>query len=315
MSLQLRNCFLLFITASIWGSGFVAQSLGMNHVSPFTFTWARSLIGGCFLLVVIPFLDAWQKPRIQQAHSETKTTPSPWKDRLVWIGGFWCGTLLFVSESLQQFGLLYTTVGKAAFLTSLYIVFVPIVGTLVGRVTNLLVWIAVGVAVTGLYFLCMPQGEFTLTLGDSLVLACAFSFTFHILVIDHYAPHVDCVRMSCIQFFVGSLWGLVLMLAFEPPTWAALQAALPAILYAGIMSNGIAYTLQIVGQTGVPPTLASLIMSLESVVGVICGWLILSQAMTMREIGGCALMFAAIVLAQLPARKVLDAVARLIGQR
>ena len=152
----------------------------------------------------------------------------------------------------------------------------------------------------GLYYLCMPPGEFSLSLGDGLVLACAFSYTAHILVIDHYTDHVDGVRMSCIQFFVGSLLGLILMMAFEPPSLDAMKAAAPAFLYAGICSNGIAYTLQIIGQRGVNPTVASLILSLESVVSVIAGWLILSQSMNARELLGCTLMLSAVILAQLP---------------
>ena len=312
MTEQLRHSFLLLITATIWGSGFVAQALGMEHVSPFTFTWARSIIGGLFLLAVIPFLDTLRTRR-EGAANAPKT--NPWKNRLVWIGGFWCGTVLFISESLQQFGLLYTTVGKAGFLTSLYIVFVPILGTLIGRKTHAVVWTAVAIAVAGLYFLCMPAGEFSLGLGDTLVLACALSFCVHILVIDRFAAFVDCVRMSCVQFFVGSVWGFVLMMIFEPPTMEALRAALPAMLYAGIMSNGIAYTLQVVAQTGVPPTIASIIMSFESVVSVLCGWLILSQSMSVRELTGCALMFAAIILAQLTPRTIKGALAHIFDKR
>ena len=208
--------------------------------------------------------------------------------------------MLFFSESLQQFGLLYTTVGKAGFLTCLYIVIVPVVGMFIGRKTGFLVWIAVVLSCLGLYYLCMPPGEFSLSLGDGLVLACAFSYTAHILVIDHYTDHVDGVRMSCIQFFVGSLLGLILMMAFEPPSLDAMKAAAPAFLYAGICSNGIAYTLQIIGQRGVNPTVASLILSLESVVSVIAGWLIVSQSMNSRELRGCTLMLSAVILAQLP---------------
>ena len=312
MSRETRNYFLLFITAVIWGSGFVAQALGMEHVSPFTFTWARSLLGGCFLLVLIPILDVWtsrERHKTQdrsraENRSETMKGVKPadaWKNPTLWLGGFCCGTVLFISESLQQFGLLYTAVGKAGFLTSLYIVIVPLAGILIGRRTSLNVWVAVVLALVGLYFLCMPKGEFSLSIGDALVLACAFSFSVHILVIDRFAPLVDCVRMSCIQFFTGSLWGLVLMLIYEPPTLAQLLAALPAIAYAGVMSNGIAYTLQIVAQNGVHPTIASIILSAESMVSVLMGWLIMNQTLTLRELGGCAFMLEAIIIAQLPA--------------
>ena len=294
MPLQVRNSFILFLCAVIWGSAFVAQALGMNHIGPFAFTFARSIIGGLFLLAVLPILDRITRKKINETTGEKS---NPWRNPKVWTGGILCGIVLFVSESLQQFGLLYTTVGKAGFLTCLYIVIVPVVGMFIGRKTGFLVWIAVVLSCLGLYYLCMPPGEFSLSLGDGLVLACAFSYTAHILVIDHYTDHVDGVRMSCIQFFVGSILGFILMMIFEPPTLEAMKAAAPAFLYAGIC---IAYTLQIIGQRGVNPTVASLILSLESVVSVIAGWLILSQSMNSRELLGCSLMLSAVILAQLP---------------
>lgn len=294
LSVQYRNSFLLLITATIWGCGFVAQALGMEHIGPFAFTWARSFIGGVFLLCLMPLFD-----RIR--HSAHERRGDAWKSKTLWIGGFVCGTLLFISESLQQFGILYTTVGKASFITALYIVIVPAVSFVLGRhVGGLKIWSAVGLAVVGLYLLCMTDDSFAIGAGDLLVLACAFSFSLHILVIDRYAPFVDAIRMSCLQFFVGSVWGMLMMLLFEPPTLQGMINAVWAILFAGVMSNGIAYTLQVVAQKGVNPTLASLIMSLESVVGVLAGWLILGQALTLREIAGCTVMGVAIVLAQLP---------------
>ncbi|MEI3355470.1 MAG: DMT family transporter [Duodenibacillus massiliensis] len=196
-----------------------------------------------------------------------------------------------------------TEVGKASFITSLYIVIVPVIGIFIGRRSSLNIWLAVILAVAGLWFLCMNPGTgFTLSLGDSLVLACALSFSFHILVIDHFAPKTDGVRMSCIQFAVGGVWGFILMMFFDPPTLKDLWDAVWMLLYAGILSNGIAYTLQIVGQKGLNPTVASLIMSFEAVVGVLAGWLFMNQALTGRELIGCAVMAAAIVLAQLPAK-------------
>lgn len=298
MPLQVRNSFLLFLCAIIWGSGFVAQAVGMDHIGPFAFTFMRSIIGGCFLLAVIPLLDRFTQSRRDTGDGKPKE--NPWKNPKVWTGGALCGLVLFISESLQQFGLLYTTVGKAGFLTCLYIVIVPLVGLFIGRRVGAAIWTAVALSCTGLYFLCMKPGEFSLEIGDALVLACALSFAVHILVIDRFTMFVDGVRMSCVQFFVGGMLGFVLMMIFDRPTLAALEAAAPAFLFAGICSNGIAYTLQIVGQRGVNPTLASLILSLESVVSVIAGWLILSQAMSGRELLGCALMLAAVILAQLP---------------
>lgn len=293
-SVQYRNSFLLLITATIWGCGFVAQALGMEHIGPFAFTWARSFIGGVFLLCLMPMFDRFRGTKKADA-------ASPWKSKTLWIGGFVCGTMLFISESLQQFGILYTTVGKASFITALYIVIVPAVSFVFGRhVGGLKVWGAVVLAVAGLYLLCMTDDAFSIGLGDLLVLACAFSFALHILVIDRYAPFVDAIRMSCLQFFIGSIWGMIMMMLFEPPSLEGMINAIWAILFAGVMSNGIAYTLQVVAQKGLNPTLASLIMSLESVVGVLAGWLLLGQTLTMREIAGCAVMAVAIVLAQLP---------------
>lgn len=293
---NLRHSLLLLITATIWGTGFVAQALGMEYISPFAFTWGRSVIGAAFVFAILPVFDRLRG-------MTPASTKNVWKDKTLWIGGFACGTVLFISESLQQFGLLGTEVGKASFITSLYIVIVPVIGIFIGRRSSLNIWLAVILAVAGLWFLCMkPETGFTLSLGDSLVLACALSFSFHILVIDHFAPKTDGVRMSCIQFAVGGVWGFILMMFFDPPTLKDLWDAVWMLLYAGILSNGIAYTLQIVGQKGLNPTVASLIMSFEAVVGVLAGWLFMNQALTGRELIGCAVMAAAIILAQLPAK-------------
>ncbi len=295
MNQQYRNSLLLLITAAIWGSGFVAQALGMEHVGPFTFTWARSLIGGLFLLAAMPLLD-----RIRGT-VRGKTDPNPWKNRTLWIGGFFCGTMLFISESLQQFGIMQTTVAKAGFLTSLYILIVPILGIFLNRKAFWNVWVGVLIAVAGLYLLCVKPGDsLRLSTGDTLVVACAFSFSLHILVIDRFAPLVDAVRLSCLQFFIGSVWGAIMMALFDPPTLEGLIGALGAILFAGVLSNGVAYTLQTVAQKGINPTIASLLMSLESVFGTLAGWLIMNQTLSAREFLGCCVMGAAIVLAQLP---------------
>ena len=294
MPLQVRNCCLLLVTALIWGTGFVAQALGMQHISPFAFTWGRSAVGCVFLLFLIPIIDKLRGTK------KSASGTSLWKNKSLWRGGFACGTMLFISESLQQFGLLYTEVGKAAFITGLYIVFVPLVSALRGRRICASLWIAVALAVLGLWLLSVKDG-FTLSVGDTLVLLCAVSFSLHILVIDHFASKADGVRMSCIQFAVGSVWGAILMMIFDPPTLSDLIAAAGCLLYAGVLSNGVAYTLQIVAQNGMNPTVASLIMSLESVFGALAGWLILGQVLTPREILGCTIMATAIALAQMPA--------------
>lgn len=214
-----------------------------------------------------------------------------------------CGTALCAGSITQQFALLYTPVGKAGFLTACYILIVPLLGLLFGRRCGVKHWCGVALAMAGLYFLCMTGGSFGFAMGDLIGLSCALLFSIHITVIDHFSPMVDGVKMSCIQFFFCAILSGIGMLIFEHPTWANILAAWKPILYAGAMSSGVGYTLQIVGQKGMNPAVASLIMSLESVISVIAGWLILGQALSGREIFGCVLMFGAIVLAQLPERK------------
>ena len=217
-------------------------------------------------------------------------------------GGICCGVFLAIASSLQQFGILYTTVGKAGFVTAMYIVLVPILGIVIGRKIRPLIVVCVCIAVAGLYFLCMTE-RLSLGIGDLLVLLCALVFAVHILVIDHFSPLVDGVRMSAIQFLTAGLICAVPMLIWERPEAGEILAAWMPILYAGVMSCGVAYTLQILGQRNADPTVASLLLSLESVFSVLAGWVILGQRLSGRELFGCALMFAAIILAQMPDRK------------
>ena len=283
---QLGNSLLLLLTATIWGSAFVAQSVGMEHVGPFTFTFSRSIIGGMVLLPCILLLGKWKKG---------------FATKVEWIGGICCGIALCVASNFQQVGMQYTTVGKAGFITALYVVLVPIFGIFMKKRVSLLIWGCVAVSVAGLYLLCMPAGAFVLAFGDLLVLLCAVLFSVHILVIDHFSPKGDGVVISCIQFFTCGILSGIPMLFFEHPSVGSILDAKWSILYAGVLSSGVAYTLQVVAQKNVNPTVASLIMCLESVVAVLAGWIILGQGMSSREIWGCALMFAAIVVAQLPA--------------
>lgn len=282
---QVGNSLLLLLTATIWGSAFVAQSVGMEHVGPFTFTFARSIIGGVVLLPCILLLGKWKRV------FATKTE---------WIGGIFCGIALCVASNFQQVGIQFTTVGKAGFITALYVVLVPIFGLFLKKRVPALVWGCVALSVAGLYLLCMPAGAFTLALGDLLVLICAVLFSVHILVIDYFSPKGDGVVISCIQFFTCGILSGIPMLFFENPSLGNMMDAKWSILYAGVLSSGVAYTLQVVAQKNVNPTIASLIMCLESVVAVLAGWIVLGQDMSSREILGCVLMFVAIVLAQLP---------------
>ena len=292
-NLQLRNSLLLLLTATIWGVAFVAQSVGMDYVQPFTFNGIRSIIGGLVLIPCIFLLNRLKSPSepIQKSSS-----------RPLLAGGILCGLCLFAASSFQQFGIKYTTVGKAGFITVCYIVIGPILGLFLKKKCSPLIWVSVLLALVGLYFLCM-SGSISLGLGDLLVLIGAFLFSIHILVIDHYSPLADGVQLSCIQFFVCGVLSLICMFLFETPDLSMILMAWLPILYAGVLSCGVAYTLQVVGQKNMNPTVASLILSMESCISVLAGWLILGQALSSRELLGCVLMFAAIILAQIPVRK------------
>lgn len=299
----LRQSLILLLTASIWGLGFIAQSVGMDYVEPFTFTAARNILA---FLVLIPYIVI--ADRRAQKNDTSVINGGKLKNKIsnkqtLIIGGICCGICLFAASSLQQFGVKYTTVGKAGFITAMYMVLVPIFGIFLHKKAGLKVWAAVALAALGMYFLCITKGAFRLELGDSLVFACAVFFTFHILSIDHFSPKTDGVKLSCIQFLVCAVLSTLSALSFEAPDMQKIVAAGIPILYAGVFSSGVAYTLQIIGQKGMNPTVASLILSLESVVSVLAGWLILNQALSTREIFGCVLAFAAIVLVQLPDKK------------
>lgn len=298
---QIRNSFILLLTAFIWGVAFVAQSVGMEYVGPFTFNGVRSIIGGIFLIPCIFVLNKLN-PERQASYKGMSTEKQKANKKTLLIGGVLCGVALCVASNLQQFGIAYTTVGKAGFITAMYIVIVPILGLFFKRKCGPTVWIGVILAVCGLYFLCMTEG-FSIQIGDLLVFLCALVFAIHIMIIDHYTQMVDGVKMSCIQFLVCGVLSSICMFIFENPSIASLLAAWQPILYAGILSCGVAYTLQIVGQRGMNPTVASLILSLESVIAVLAGIVLLQQVPKTREIIGCVFMFAAIILAQLPARK------------
>lgn len=290
-NLQLRNSFLLLLTATIWGVAFVAQSVGMDYVQPFTFNGIRSLIGGLVLVPCIFLLN-----RKKSGH----TQPAAHNRDLV-LGGILCGLCLFSASSFQQFGIQYTTVGKAGFITACYIVIVPVLGLFLRKKCTPLIWASVLLALAGLYFLCIA-GSFSLNLGDVLVFISALLFSVHILVIDYFSPRTDGVKLACIQFWICGLLSVVGMFLFESPDLTMIRMAWLPLLYAGVLSCGVAYTLQIVGQKNMNPTVASLILSLESCISVLAGWLLLGQALSPRELLGCLLMFAAIILAQLPVK-------------
>lgn len=306
MLFELRQSLLLLLTAVIWGCTFVAQSMGMDSVGPFTFTASRMCLGAIFLFPIACLLRK-RLGRYNPAALARRRSPEYAKNLL--IGGSLCGLCLFSAESFQQFGLAADVeAGKSGFITALYIVLVPILGMLLGRRSRLLIWAAVALACIGLWYLCIPEGaHITLSAGDFYTLCCALVFSIHILIISHFIQKVDGVELSMMQFAAGSAVSLAAMLFFESPTWEGWTAALLPILWAGIMSNGIAYTLQMVGQRGMNETAASLIMSLESVVSVLAGWAVLGEVLSSRELLGCVIMGFAVVLAQLPAKKKQDA--------
>lgn len=293
--IPLKNSLLLLLTATIWGVAFVAQSVGMDYVGGFTFNMARSLIGSAVLLPVIWFMGRNSSKKAKE------TQGSGSRKDLLW-GGLACGILMCLASNFQQFGIKYTTVGKAGFITACYIVLVPILGLFLKKKCSPFIWLAVAMSVAGLYLLCITDG-FSIGKGDILVLICAVLFSFHILVIDYYSPKVDGVKLSCIQFLVCGILSGIPALIFEKPEMCAVLTAWQPILYAGVMSCGVAYTLQIIGQKNMNPTVASLILSLESCISVLAGWVILGQQLSAREIAGCVIMFAAIILAQLPQKE------------
>lgn len=315
------NSLLLVLTAFIWGVAFVAQSKGGDSIGPLTFASIRFLMAPLVLLPVILIGDAKRKkhpvPPVPAADGSLPET-DPVKARRIWIkGGVLCGALLILASILQQLGInLGTPVGKAGFLTACYIVFVPLLGILFRRKCPWTVLIATGMTLVGLYLLCLGGGSFDLQLSDGLLILCAVTFALQIIVIDRYAPRLteaDTIKLSAVQFLTAGVLGLIPMFIFEVflpeggiAAWASNFGSLDAwipLLYAGILSSAVGYTLQCVGQRGVNPTVASLLMSLESVFAVLAGWMLLHERLSAREFIGCAVVFAAVVLAQIPAPK------------
>lgn len=296
---KMKNSLLLFLTAFIWGVAFVAQSVGGDQVGCFTFNGVRSILGAVVLLPVIFFMDKQKKRELGEEAFLVQKGDS----KTLMLGGVCCGVMLCIASNFQQYGISFTTVGKAGFITALYIIIVPILGLFMKKRVGVKVWFGVVLSTVGLYLLCMTSESFSISKGDFLVLICAGFFSLHILIIDYFSPKCDGVRLSCIQFFVCGVISMAAAFLFETPNLTAIFAGWLPILYAGVMSCGVAYTLQIIGQKNMDPTVASLILSLESVFSVLAGWVILNQRLSAREIFGCVLMFGAILLAQLPEKK------------
>ena len=291
---ELLHTLALLVCAAIWGSAFVAQSVGAEYVGAFTFLAVRNWIAVVFLIPVIYVRDTILRKRGRPSVRPANRT----QRRFLLMGGAACGFFLCAASAFQQVGIRYTTTAKAGFITALYVVIVPILSVFFGKSVKSRIWMCVALAVLGLYLLCM-RGELSLSFGDGVVLVCAFLFACQIMTVDYFAPQVDTVRLSQTQFLVTALLSTVCMLLFEDLSTDSLIRALPSIAYAGVMSSGVAYTLQIIGQQNLNPAIASITMSLESVFAALAGWIVLGQSMTVRELAGCVLMFAAIILAQL----------------
>ncbi len=289
-NINIRNSLLLILAAFIWGTAFVPQKAGGNAIGSFTFNAIRSLLGGMVLIPVILFMN--------RKSPEKKSDCSDFKGLL--LGGVCCGIMLFLGSSFQQMGLSnHADAGKAGFITALYIVIVPIFGLFIGKKPTPLIALSVLIAVVGMYFLCIKNG-IAMGLGEILVMVCAPFFALHILVVDHFVRKYDGVKLSCIQFFTCGVLSVIPMIIAEDPKWSEICSALIPLFYTGFLSGGVAYTLQIIGQKNLNPTVASILLSFESVFAVLAGMILLGEVLSGREILGCCLMFIAIILTQLP---------------
>lgn len=291
MKNKLRGSLSLLFATVIWGSAFIAQSVGMDHIGPMTFQAARCGLGALFLVPVIYIFDSDKKAYIKK-----------WSNMKLWKTGVLCGTALFIAAGLQQVGLVYTTAGKAGFITAMYIILVPILGLLIKKKPPVTAWISVLIAAVGLYLLSCT-GTSGINIGDILMLGSALGFAFQITLIDTLASELDGLRLNCIQALICSLLSALVMFFSETPTLSGIISCALPISYAGILSMGVAYSLQIIGQKYLEPTPAALIMSLESVFAVLFGWLLLHERLSAAEFCGCALVFCAVLLSQLPVKE------------
>lgn len=288
------HIIMLFLATVFWGTTFVAQRIGAEHVGAYTYLAGRSWIAVVFLTPVVHAFDRFHDRR---GTDNRRPRSAADRKRLI-LAAVAAGAALCAASAAQQIGVAYTTASKAGFITALYVVLVPILSIFIGKRPSAHIWACVALALAGMYLLCITGGDLRLQLGDAYELACALLFAVEILLVYHFSPLVDGVRLSRLMFLVVAVLSTALMFALESPSWESVRAALPAIAYAGIISSGIGYTLQILGQEGVNPTVASLVMSFESVFSALSGWLILGERLSPRELTGAALMFVAILLSQ-----------------
>lgn len=292
MKNRIKGILSILIATVIWGSTFVAQSVGMDHIGPFTFLAVRNFVAVIFLMLVVALFEI---PTIKDYWKK-------WNNKTLWVSGLFCGVALFVAAGLQQIGMVYTDAGKAGFLTAMYIVLVPIIGVFLGKKPSFMAVISVVIAVVGLYLLsCVGVSQ--INIGDLALIACALAFAVQITLIDRWVGKVDILRLNCVQSLVVAVLSAICMLLFEEPSADNILSCWLPIGYAAILSTGVAYSLQILGQKHLESTPASLLMSLESVFAVISGWIVLNERMTAAEYSGCILMFAAVILSQIPTKK------------
>jgi drug/metabolite transporter (DMT)-like permease len=285
---KLLGSFLLVITAAIWGTAFAFQRMGMDSIEPAVFNASRMLLAA---VAVTPLIFLGRSRDAADGNAFRRNTVK---------GGILCGLCLAGASVLQQIGMVHTGAGKAGFITAMYMLLVPVFNLLLfRRKSPLIVWLAVAAGIAGMYLLCIKEG-FTIDRGDGLILICAVLFAFHIICCDHYVKNANPIGMAAIQFYVTAFVSGLVSAFTENPSWSDVRAALIPILYCGLGSGGIAYTLQIVAQKFTDPTVATIIMSLESVFAVLGGALILGEKMSLREAAGCILMFAAVILVQIP---------------
>lgn len=294
MTEQLKGSLLLLLGTAIWGCAFVAQSVAMDFIGPFTFQVGRSLLAVVVLVPVAALFD--------RGKAGGGTYSARWLDKKLWKTGLLCGLALFAASGLQQMGMVHTDPGKAGFLTAMYIVLVPVLGLFLGKRPPIVVWISVVIAVAGLYFLSWT-GAGGINIGDIYLIGCALAYAVQITLVDRLSPGLDGVRLNCIQFFVAAMLSAVVMLFTETPTWSGILACGGALLYTGVLSSAVGFTLQILGQQRLAGEKAALIMSLESVFAVLAGWLVLNQTLTGAESLGCCLVFAAVLLSQRQPKK------------
>ena len=295
MNTQTKNSLLLLLCSLIWGTAFVAQSAG-SGMGAYSFLAGRSWLAVLVLIPTVMVFDAIRR----KSGTDAKPKTAAEKKKLL-AAGFVCGTLLFAASAAQQIGItINPSTAKAGFLTAMYVVLVPVFGLFLGRKGSVQLWASMVIAVVGLYLLCMKNGFGGVETSDWILFSCAVLFSFQIMSIDHFSPLVDGVRLSLLQFIVVAVESTAAALLFETPTLAEFGANLLPIAYCGVLSSGAGYTLQILGQKNLNPAIASLIMCLESVFSALGGWLLLNQSLSLRESAGCALIFAAVVLSQLP---------------